>query len=521
MADSQTGTSAEPGGRRFPSGKQWRGFKKIEIKEEDRVSLPTIFGVKPGRYLAALYGAAAILALFFVLVFPGLSKPGSVGIFSSEPAGSAVRVDGVTLGYTPCEIFLPKGKRAIEMVLPGFEKDAKELEVKGRIFGSLFFPRKVAVAGKLVSPDPAGAFAISALEYQYWSSAEVTESYQSPMSLSEGAYRTGPAAGDPAVRKAMRGVLENSLRYTATRAAARDLLRASFLLDNAGLSPSPLTALRSIQGAANRMGETNAVPWLAELLPAEAYARLVQSAWYRKYDPAGGGETAVLIRDLPFQFAGTLNVGNIDFISVNSGSFTKYGKSESMPPIFMARSLLTQAAWDAFTAENPEWSAAGREALISRGFVGEDYLVAPDHPGYPAPAAPGISWYAAAAYCAWLTSKLPSVLSGWEARLPSENEWEFAIRQFEDPANNFGMLWEWCADMYAPLDFFPAQEEALKTLEKAAGKAGVPFPERVVRGGSWINPPGSVGVETRGSLPPECSSPFVGFRPVIVPKRGT
>ena len=504
MADSHT-------------GKQRRGLiKKITIKEEDRVSLPTVFGVKPGCYLAALYGAAVILILFLVLVFPGLSKPGSVGIFSSEPAGVSVRVDDVTLGYTPCEIFLPRGKHNIEMVLPGFEKDKRELEVKGRIFGSLFFPRKIAVTGKLVSRDPAGAFAISALEYQYWSSAEVTEAYQIPMSLSEGAYRTGPASRDPEVRGVMQSILDDSLRYAVTRAAARDLLRASFLLDNAGLSPSPLTALRSIQKAANRMAKRPAVTWLAELLPSEAYASFAQSAWYRNSEIT---EAVVSNFDLPFQFANSLNMENLDFVSVNSGYFEKYGKRESVPPIYIARSLLTQAAWDAFTVENPEWSAASRETLISRGLVGEEYLVVPDHPGYPAPAAPGISWHAAAAYCTWLSSRLPPALSGWEVRLPSETEWEFALRQFEDPGSNFGMLWEWCADIYAPLDFFPVPEEAVKALGKAAGKAGVPFPERVVRGGSWINPPGSVGIETRGSLPPECSSPFVGFRPIIAPKR--
>jgi formylglycine-generating enzyme required for sulfatase activity len=56
-------------------------------------------------------------------------------------------------------------------------------------------------------------------------------------------------------------------------------------------------------------------------------------------------------------------------------------------------------------------------------------------------------------------------------------------------------------------------------FEKAAMVSGSPPYERAVRGGSWVNPPGSTSIESRGSLPPETSSPFVGFRPVIVPKR--
>ena len=89
-----------------------------------------------------------------------------------------------------------------------------------------------------------------------------------------------------------------------------------------------------------------------------------------------------------------------------------------------------------------------------------------------------------------------------------------------------GLLWEWCADMYAPLDLAPSTageaRRLLETAAEAARERGDFFavPERSVRGGAWANPPGSAGAESRGSLPPETSSPFVGFRPVIVPPSG-
>jgi hypothetical protein len=468
--------------------------KKLEIKEEDHIKLPAVFGVTPGVYLSVLYGAAILFVLFMALLFPGLTKPGNTAVCTSEPAGAAVRIDDVTLGYTPCEIFIPHGKRVVEFILPGFEPDRRELTIKGRLFGSLFFPKKIRVEGKLLCPDPAGTFARSALDYIYWSAAgEPTESYPIPLSLSEGAYRTGPAALDPAVRGAMRGILEGSVRYAATKAAAKDLLRAHLLIDNAGLAPSPFTLIRAMQEAA---------PYAAALL-AE-----------KDTDAENAGSIGIF--DLPFRVSASPPLEGVSFTFVNSGVFKKHGQNSSMPPLFVARTPITLDAWNRFTEANPRWSAENREALIAEGLVEETYLLPVEDSSYPQPAAPGISWHAAAAYCKWLNGKLASSLAGWELRLPSEAEWEFiALQIAEQKPFSYGALWEWCADMYAPLDFFPISRETLDLFEKESGRKAL---ERSVRGGSWINPPGSVTINMRGSLPPQTSSPFVGFRPVIAPQ---
>jgi formylglycine-generating enzyme required for sulfatase activity len=70
-----------------------------------------------------------------------------------------------------------------------------------------------------------------------------------------------------------------------------------------------------------------------------------------------------------------------------------------------------------------------------------------------------------------------------------------------------GGLWEWCADAFAPLDFFPVKAEYLPNA-----------PERSVRGGAWINSANPVNATARASLPPDTRSPFVGVRPVIARK---
>lgn len=477
------------------------GKRKLEILPEDRVKLPAVFGVRPGRYLTAAYGAAALFVLFMILLYPGLSKPGVLVLAVSEPSGAAFRVDGVTLGTTPCEVFLPAGKRGIEMILPGFESYGAELDLRGRLFGSLLFPKKITLPGTLSSPDPAAAFAAEAADFAFWALAgEPAETGQVPLSLSEGAYRVGPAAAkDPALAENINGILGASLRFAVTKAAARDLLRAKFLAGNGGLSPSPLTLVRSIReaaAAASAAPSGAAAAWLESLgadlaVPSE-----------RAVPPEQAASAITVSGGVP---GNAFSLNGHQFLPVPEGTITAGGVTNAVPAMYAASAETARDSWDAFVAENPRWAAENREILAGEGLVSAGYLVSVSNGAYPDPAVPGVSWYAAGAYCAWLEAKLPPALAGWEARLPSEAEWEYAALYL---GGFSGGLWEWCADFYVPLNFFPAPAFAAEALGS---------PERSVRGGSWINAPGSTGPETRGSLPPDSSTPFTGFRPVLVP----
>jgi hypothetical protein len=268
------------------------GRKSIEILPEDRVRLPVVLGIKPGYYLVVLYGCIILAILFVVLVYPGLSKPGVVGVISSEPSGAAIRVDGVTLGQTPCEVFLPKGKRIVEMVLPGFESYVVQVDFGGRIFASTFFPKKISIRGTLTTADPVAAFTAEAADYVRWSFAgEPAEVNQVPLSLSEGAYRTGPAAVNLERKRDMDAILESALRFASTKAAARDLLRAKFLVDASGLSPSPFALVGSIREAAACIGVAPNGPvraWLAGLGYGSAGPAASMAAG------ENGGQTAVI-----------------------------------------------------------------------------------------------------------------------------------------------------------------------------------------------------------------------------------
>ncbi len=474
---------------------------------EDVVTLVPLFGLRPGVYLAVLYGAALLTAAFFALVFPGLSRPGSVMVLNSEPWGAAVRVDDVYVGTTPCEVFVAAGPRRFTAVLPGFGEAAVDHTVGKRIFASALFPKREKLSFAPERESPAAPLLAGAASYARWSFAgEGSAVYQIPLDLSEGAYRA--ALGGPAEEQ--EDLLRASARFAASGIALRDLLRARFLLDASGGVPSPASAIKSVGKMLSYLHEAEGSPaWLATVLPADAVSALAESSWYLK-----SMDSAVLAASSPGPDAragGAVTVAGVRFRElperevVLKGSFPRRERIEAFR---IADRELDEDAFALFIAESPEWAPSAREELVRKGLAGDAYLEAPAFPAHPQGVRSGVSWFAARAYCEWLTGKLPASLSGYEVRLPTEAEWEYAA----SAAAGYGLsgmeggLWEWCADPFVPLDFLPPSGTEME--ERIS-------PERPVRGGSWVNAASAQGAAIRGSLPPYSASPFVGFRPVL------
>ncbi|GHV66501.1 hypothetical protein AGMMS49928_01330 [Spirochaetia bacterium] len=444
---------------------------------EDRFHFKPVLGIPGGVYLAFFYGLAILLVLFFILIKPGLSKPGTLVHFDSEPQGAAIRIDGAYQSSAPDTIFIPPGKHEVEMVLPGFAPYKTELETKGRVFASLFFPRRQSVNGKLEIQNAEGVFNLGAQDYAAWSFiGEATAAYQIPRSLSEAAYLS--AGGSETL-------LAASARFASTRSGLRDLLRAKLLADNAGVSPSPLSLLRSGESILAYLSTAEgAASWLAAVLPPASAAPLTSSVWYAE-------KTASVTGQKLLPPAGRA-------ITIKSVFFRE------IPPegFFIADTPVSMALWEEFLGANPDWQPQETNNLIAKGLVDPGYLEEREYG--PPETITGVSWYAAAAFCRWLNSATgrENVPAGFIFRLPTEAEWEYAAQVMQRENSDF---WDWCEDPFAPLNL-PAAVEAVHALGS---------PQRSLRGGSWINPPGSVNVNTRASLDPASCSPFVSFRPVL------
>jgi formylglycine-generating enzyme required for sulfatase activity len=482
---------------------------------DDQVRLKPILGLRPGVYLALVYGFVILLVLYFILLHPGITRPGSVVVFTSDPWGSALRVDGLYIGTSPCKVFVPKGKREIEVVLPGFTSERIEADIPGRVFASLLFPRHFPLYAKLNAADPLEPLRIASSEFAAWSfGGEPTASWQIPMALSEGVYRAGSASVNAG------GILAAAARFAVTRAGLRDLVRAEALSANGGNAASPLSLIRSVSDIVSFLdGNANAAVWLADTLPQEASNTIISSSWYQNQLAGHAGiiDQQVLPvppaepdMDPPFP---QIRVAGLMFTGINGGSLAQgelFVHLVPIKPFMICSTVIPAPAYADFLDANPQWRPDQKEALESRGLVTDEYLAGFEMGiGRTITGISAVSWFAARAYCEWLGTKLPDSLSGWEVRLPTEAEWEYAVKSREKDRLVRGNMWEWCGDPYSHLPFISAPPDAI---------AAVGSPEYPLRGGSSLNAVMPVNVETRASLPPESCSSFVSFRPVIARK---
>jgi hypothetical protein len=467
-------------------------------------------GIRPGVYLSFIYILIILAVFFFLCVFPGLSRPGAVVAFRTEPRGAAIRIDGITRGAAPEDVFLDRGLHRVELVLPGFETGRLELEVPGRTLFSLFFPRRLDLKRSMVTADPVFAIREAAADYAAWSfTGEATAGYQIPLSLSEGVYRAGPLLREEQKAEAEE-LIRAAARFAVTRASLRDLGRAKLLLDNGGLAPSALSLSRSAADIVSWLSSApGAAAWLEGILPPESAAMVRDSAWAEDTERDGSPGAGDPVNSSPARSLGTAprEIAGIRFLP--AWSLSSPPGDSAAPAFYYAEVSVNAGTWNAFLEARPEWKVENLETLREQKLVNGEYL---ETGGLTAgdPAAPqtGVSWYAADAFCRWLNTRLPPDAGGWEFRLPRENEWEACFAAGMGSTGTAGSapsgsaaFWEWCADPYVPLPSFPAEFRAVEALSS---------PERLLRG---IRRP-----DSRGSLPPDLCSPFAGFRPFLVPR---
>ena len=481
--------------------------KRVSALKNDendiQIKLKPIMGIRPGVYLTILYSAALLIIMFFLLMFPGLKNPGAVLIVKTEPDGAAIRVNDVYMGLSGSKIFVPKGTHIIEAVMPGFESQSAVHAIPNRVFGSRFSPKKYEVEFKLITSDPIAAFALYAAEFASWSFAgEPTAAWQIPMSLSQGAYRVGSYLNgleDSELRKDLENMLVASSRFTVTRAALRDLVRAKILLDNDGCAPSPVALLASFSDMLAFLSTNpGSSIWLADLLTADAASVIKESEWYKSESMT---ISRSLLPSLSSERPGArrINIAGTAFTSVPAGYMHMEGRNYlrsrfTSVEAFMVSDHITRASFETFLNQNPQW----REHLTE--YFSEELSFNPS--SFSRDTVTGITLYAAQAYCEWLSLSLPASMANMEVRLPLETEWEYAA--LHGIINRDIPGWEWCADPYAPHLFINASYDAIKAIDS---------PEQALRGKSISSS------DTRASLPKDLSSPFVTFRAVIAPKK--
>jgi len=231
--------------------------------------------------------------------------------------------------------------------------------------------------------------------------------------------------------------------------------------------------------------------------------------------------------------------GTFQMGSSAAGGAPYYGNSSTQPvhqvtisyTFWMGEKEVTQAQYAALMGLNPSYFGGNPNFPVER-----------------------VSWCEARDYCTALTTQqasLGNVPAGYQYRLPTEAEWEYACRagtttEFNTGAALFcndakfsysfhsnsscnssspapvgsyasnawglydmhGNVWEWCLDSYSSYTAGAATNPFVRTG---------PFPYRIIRGGSWADDSSFCRSANRYGLLPGDTDSICGFRVVLAP----
>ncbi|MFP3959847.1 MAG: SUMF1/EgtB/PvdO family nonheme iron enzyme [Spirochaetaceae bacterium] len=522
------------------------------------VKLTPLLGIPPTTYVPALLGAVLLVLLFFLLVFPGLRNNGTIIAFHSVPERASVLVDGARIGSTPVKAFVEKGRRSVTIRRPHFEEETFEVEVPGRLVGSLLFPRRLEITRRLTGGNAEQIAREAAQEFNRWSLVgEATSRNQFPPVLSAAATDLAAmtSSEETSVASAgteeLRKLLTHTLRDVSGEHQLADYLRAvAFARSDAG-APGGMAVAEVLRDILRYFDENPALAYLAaSALPQEVAEEFRGSSWF-------DDTTAELVTEVltATQEGGPsapdperIEVAGETFVEVPGDRFvmgpqgtedTETVGSLERPRVveveafFMMETEVTRRLYQRFVNDHPRWAPSSRDDLVDAGLVSKEYLNDWDDDSVSDQSTRPVrfvSYHAAEAFCEWLGDHLPEALTGYEVRLPTEAEWEWAAALnasegydavFAEEAIStplpvgssepgqlgiydlLGNVWEWTSDWYHAGDYVVDAQPIF------------PGTQRVVRGGSWANERRSIGISTRGSQPPSWSTAFLGFRPVI------
>ncbi len=527
------------------------------------VRLKPFLGLRPGTWLSALYALLILLILFFLLFDPGIASSGTYYRISTFPDGAAVHVDGKYAGSTPGEFLIRRGERKVELLKPGYRTVALNEKVGGRVFGTLFVPPRRIVLQDLAVEDIDGLVAGSL------SDLAATPYIPTILTNTVEAVKTQPELAGK-----LSDFLQKAKYFVSDADGLTELLKADTYLRSGGNPPASAAPIATLQAVLEFIQPQtkleNSIYWALVTLPPETSRALASTPEFQARHaqflqelqgylqaasrlPAATAGSAVIVAGLRFRPVpgGTLLQGKDDDPGYWRDRVDQLlPHPVAIPSFYLGENEVTNRQYAQFLAANPEWSKSRLDDLVRRGAAAEGYLASWTGDRYPdgADSLPvtGVPYAAAEAFSRWLSSQLPPALAGYEARLPSESEWEWAARgglvgqpyptgrtpegarflegKGQGPApvtasrpNGYGLqdmagnVWEWCRDWYSPVAYFFTSRDGAQNSYRS--EASIPFgAERVVRGGSWANEKEMVKVYVRGSQPPAWCTPYLGFR---------
>ncbi len=512
-----------------------------KITEQDiaqaKVKLKSMLGISPRIYVPAIYIFIIIALVFFILINPALNNPGAQLVFKGAPEAAAVYVDGAYQGNSLDGVHATPGKHQLQIQKAGFSTQTLDIAVPNRVFATILFPPKVRVPYKLM-PDSALAVITPAFSnFATWSlTGRPSAMYQIPMALSESARDL--SALSPSERADLATpVLAASVSMAENSSSLRDAIYSASALGAPGASPLGYIALARSAAALLAHSKNSSVA-LSEIVSEKEFPGMKDAA-------ASAARQAASLSPSHPPRSGGISVGPLSFVMFAPGSITSVlttpGGTQvpymaTTPEFGLASTEVTRAEFNRFLAQNLEWKPENRAALIAKGLADNAYLSNYDAAKSDTVPITGVSWFAAKAYCDWLSAQAPA---GYEVLLPTEAMWQaasaedaknptahgvFSARAQSGPlavgsagrdnlgfADLYGNVWEWTSDGFRPYPWIQDNSSAFAELAATIGS-------KTVLGGSWANKPNAISGGIRGPVPATHASEFLGFRPALVKK---
>ena len=465
---------------------------KKELPKVEPVRIKPLFGMKPGLWLSIAYLLAILLLFFLIAILPDIIDGHKRVTFTSEAYNAAVYVDDVYQGGTPFTRKIASGNHTVSYRVNGIEIDSFSVKVGHPVLFNWLFPRKQSVK----STETLNEKAFTALSAELLDDANA---YGAILQYDD-VHRYNP-------------IFTTYARSIVTSKFAKntDALQAALLF------VSTPEMYEDAKAALDILGLKLDIP----------YSQLSEgkTVGIGTEEPEVKAKKTSLKTDF-FTIEG-FEISEADFsngktVEAAYPAVLQAGKAVHTDAFSIGAYCITEYQYAQFILQNPTWGLDNKDNLIAQGLVDDYYLdgVSTSLTSITNKPVKNISWYAAQAFCAWL-----SKITGKDVYLPSESQWIAASLTDKEggfqrslmpsnaenaPAAMLGSVWEMTGTRFIPLSRLADDTTLLKAQEILARMDS--STDMVVKGGSFVSNMNTTDRYSVGATYRSLCSDYMGFR---------